>query len=173
MGLFNYEAARRAYRHDPAMLKILDCYENLDAYHLLRDAPSGIPDGVPRAAAAYRKWLGVCGGGYLFSTTLLSCTGHDAELNLDFTTLDEVNTPERLREYGLPEGWYVVALLNYGAPVCVPERGGKVGLWNLEDREFETLWSTFADFLADEYNTAADMLEDGILNPIPLKWENQ
>lgn len=38
---------------------------------------------------------------------------------------------------------------------------------------FTTVWESFTDFLADEYNTAVQMVEDDALEPVPLKMEEQ
>ena len=175
MGFFDYEKAFSAYKNDAFMMDILSCYQDMDDYHLLRDAnlteEIAASVQIPRSAAAYRKWLDICDGGLLFSTTLLGRSDYDAELELPFSTLSEMNSEENRAGYGLPDGYFIIALLNYGAPVCLSDKDEKVYLWDPEEEIFETVWDTFADYLADEYNTAISMLEDGALNPIPLKTE--
>ena len=173
MSFFNYKKAAGLYSSDSFMMNILSCYQDMDEYHLLRDADSlneiNMDIRLPRSADAYRKWLQVCDGGLLFSTTLLSRSAYDVELDISFPSLAEVNKPENYATYGLPDGYFIIALFNYGAPVCLSENDEKVYLWNLEECYFETIWDTLADYLADEYNTAVRMLEDGVLKPIPIK----
>ena len=93
----------------------------------------------------------------------------DDELKLNFADLVSVNNKSSYNKYGLPRGYFIIALMNYGDPVCLSYGDKKIYLWNSDERVFETVWETFADFLADEYNTAVQMIDDGILQPVPMK----
>ena len=171
MGFFNYQTARELYFNSPFMLDIVNRLKEMDCYHLLRD--SDIPAGLECKASSinedYKKWLSVCDGGLLFSTTLLSISAYDEELDLSFSTLQEFNSQEKRKHYKLPDGYTVIALLNYGDPICVSESDSKIHLWDTQEYEFTTIWNSFADFLADEYNTAIQMIEDNALEPVPMK----
>ena len=173
MGLFNYKEAYDKYSNDERMQEIIECYKDLDEYHLLRNGSRASADNIkkylPDSADDYKKWVEICDGGLLFSTTLLGGTGCDNELELEFSTIEEANAPENIKEYALPEGYVIIAVYNYGALVCLSDKDSKVHLWEPEEEKFTTVWESFADYLADEYNTAVSMIEDNALMPVPLK----
>ena len=173
MGYFDYEKARKVYSTEETMLTILDALYSVDEYHLLRDSKVDVNSAffrhIPENAAQYRKWLTICEGGRLFSTDLLSVSDFDDEMKLGFSTLKEINQKSIYAEFGLPTGYFVIAVLNYGAVVCLSYVDEKIYLWDTDNREFDTIWESFYDFLADEYNTAFDMIDDDILKPIPIK----
>lgn len=169
MGLFDYDVARRQFNNDSLITQIINCLEDEDCYHLLRcgNENAEIPFQTPNEE--YKQWLFVCDGGLLFSTTLLGITDYDEKLDLSFSTLQEYNTQKQKRLYGLPKGFHVIAVLNYGDPICVSDSDSKVYLWDTQENEFATVWESFADFLADEYNTAIQMIQEGALEPVPMK----
>lgn len=171
MGYFDYKIARKRYINNKFMSLIIDCLEDMDQYHLLRDV--GVSRGgfceLPDSAEEYKTWLSICDGGLLFSTTLLGVSSYDEELELSFSTLQEYNTKEKYSLYHLPDGYFIVAILNYGAPVCLSTSDERIYLWDTQENKFTTIWDSFADFLADEYNTAVQMIEDDALEPVPMK----
>lgn len=174
MGLFDYTQARKTYRNDKKMSQVIDGLEDMDQYHLLRSpSATSIPFKLPDTAGELKTWLSVCDGGLLFSTTLLGVDDYDDELDVSFSTLQECNTKQKRELLGLPEGYLVIALLNYGDPICLSSLDSKIYLWDTSDMAFTTVWDSFADFLADEYNTAVQMVEDDALEPVPLKMEEQ
>lgn len=174
MGLLDYKKARERYKNDKFMSQIITCLEDMDQYHLLRSPSvnSSILE-LPDTAEEFKKWLSVCDGGLLFSTTLLGLDEYDAELEISFSTLGEWNTKQKHELLGLPKGYLVIALLNYGDPICLSSSDSKVYLWDSSEMAFTTVWDSFADFLADEYNTALQMVEDDALEPVPKKMEEQ
>lgn len=171
MSFFNYQKATEIYKDNPFMLEIINCLEEMELYHLLRDGDGADEFEYLRLAPTtdYEKWLSVCNGGLLFSTTLLSCTAYDEDMDISFSTLQEWNTVQKRNLLHLPKGFTIIALLNYGDPICLSETDSKVYLWDTAENAFTTVWDSFADFLADEYNTAVQMVEDDALEPIPLK----
>lgn len=174
MGFFNYVQARKIYKDNKIMALVINGLEDMDQYHLLRS-----PNVNSRifkfadTAEEFKKWLSVCDGGLLFSTTLLGFDEYDEELEISFSTLQEWNTKQKHEVLGLPEGYLVIALLNYGDPICLSSSDSKVYLWDSSEMAFTTVWDSFADFLADEYNTALQMVEDDALEPVPMKMEEQ
>lgn len=174
MGLLDYKTVRERYKNDKFMSQIIACLEDMDQYHLLRSPSvnSSIFE-LPDTAEEFKKWLSVCDGGLLFSTTLLGVDEYDEELEISFSTLSEWNTKQKHEVLGLPEGYLVIALLNYGDPICLSPSDSKVYLWDSSEMAFTTVWDSFADFLADEYNTALQMVEDDALEPVPMKMEEQ
>lgn len=174
MGFLNYVQARKTYSDDKIMSLVIDCLEDMDRYHLLR-SPSVNSSHLklPDTAGEFKHWLSVCDGGLLFSTTLLGIDHYDKELELSFSTLREWNTKQKHELLGLPEGYLVIALLNYGNPICLSASDSKVYLWDSSEMAFTTVWDSFADFLADEYNTATQMVADDTLEPVPMKMEEQ
>lgn len=174
MGLLDYKKAQESYINDKFMSQIIACLEDMDQYHLLRSpSATSISFKLPDTAEEFKTWLSVCDGGLLFSTTLLGVDDYDAELGISFSTLQEWNTKQKRELLGLPEGYYVIAILNYGDPICLSSSDSKVYLWDSSEMAFTTVWDSFADFLADEYNTAVQMVEDDALEPVPLKMEEQ
>lgn len=173
MGFFNYQQATELYKNDSFMIEIINSLEKVDQYHLLRNRKyvdlRNLENLLPFITNDYRKWISLCDGGLLFSTTLLSTTEYDEELEISFATIQEINTDENLKYFGLPKGYMVIALLNYGDPICLSEKDSKVYLWDNIEKTFSVVWDTFSDFLADEYNTAVQMIEDDALEAIPLK----
>lgn len=175
MGFFNYKHAREIYENDRFMAQIIDGLEDMDQFHLLRDAGDlrNIFGNIPDSAAEYKRWLTVCNGGLLFSTTLLSTNEYDQELDLSFSTLQEWNASRKNEFLGLPEEYFIIALLNYGDPVCLSSSDSRIYLWDTTEMTFTTVWESFADFLADEYNTAVQMVEDNALDFVPIKTEER
>jgi len=175
MGLFDYEQARKTYKSNKVMSSIIDGLEDMDQYHLLRDngvfKSSGFE--LPNTAEEFKTWLGVCDGGLLFSTTILGFDDYDEELGISFSTLQEWNTKQKHELLGLSEGYFVIALLNYGDPVCLSSLDSRIYLWDTSEMAFTTIWESFADFLADEYNTAVQMVDDEALESVPMKMEEQ
>ena len=170
MGVFNYQKAKKTYANDGLMLEVINRLNDMDCYHLLRDEkPSSEDLQFFVANSDYKDWLSVCDGGLLFSTTLLGFTNYDEELDLPFSTLQEYNTLKQKRYYRIPNGFYVIAVLNYGDPICISDSDSKVYLWDTQEKEFTTAWESFADFLADECNIASQMIQDGALEPVPMK----
>lgn len=169
MGFIDYQMARSEFKDDKFMLQIIDCLKDDDSFHLLRNGAedANLPFDTPNEQ--YKNWMTVCDGGLLFSTTLLSLNEYDEMLDLSFSTLDEYNTQERRSSYELPSDYRIIAILNYGDPICVSQLDSRVYLWDSQERKTSTVWETFADFLADEYNIAAQMIEEEVLEPIPMK----
>lgn len=170
MGFFDYAQAYEAYRGDERMTAVIGRLEELDAYHLLRGG-SALWEKLPVKNGAYKKWVSVCDGGMLFSSTLFSISAHDKTLDLNFSTLKQANGGEAKAQWGVPAGYSVIGQWNTGDPICLPDGDDRVCQWDREQGRFDTVWDSFADFLADECNTALHMLQDGVLMPIPLKTE--
>ena len=84
MGFFDYKEAKELYRDNKRMLKIINCLEDLDQYHLLRnmEGQGDYYKRIPAPVEEYKTWLTVCDGGLLFSTTLLSVEGNDLEIEV-------------------------------------------------------------------------------------------
>lgn len=174
MGFLNYTQARKKYSGNKIMSLVIDSLEDMDQYQLLRSpCVKGCTFKLPNTAQELKTWLSVCDGGLLFSTTLLGLDSYDEELDVSFSTLQEWNTRQKHNLLCLPEGYLVIALLNYGDPICLSSSDSKIYLWDTSEMAFTTVWDSFADFLADEYNTAVQMLEDDALEPVPLKMEKQ
>ena len=171
MSFFNYQKATEIYLDNPFMLEIISCLKEMELYHLLRDGDGAAEFKTLCLASAtdYEKWLSVCNGGLLFSTTLLSCTAYDEEIDESFSTIQEWNTVQKHNLLHLPKEFTIIALLNCGNPVCLSETDSKIYLWNRAENMFTTIWDNLADFLANEYITAVAMVEDNALEPIPLK----
>ena len=174
MEFFNYAKARKIYKDNKIMSLVIDGLEDMDQYHLLRSCSVRKNSfKLPDIAQEFKTWLSVCDGGLLFSTTLLGLDSYDEVLDISFSTLQEWNTRQKRNLLGLPEGYLVIALLNYGDPICLSSSDSKIYLWDTSEMVFTTVWDSFADFLADEYNTAVQMLEDDALETVPLKMEKQ
>jgi len=169
MAYFDYDIAKRCYKGESFMLQIIDCLNEYDSYHLLRGSTPNMKRPISISNKEYMRWLSVCDGGLLFSTTLLSTSEYDGQLDLPFSTLQDYNSPMQKKIYSLPEGYTVIAILNYGDPICVSDFDSKIYLWDTQNNIFSTIWDSFADFLADEYNTAAQMIEEDVLKPVPMK----
>ena len=91
-------------------------------------------------AGEFKHWLGVCDGGLYFSTTLLGIDDYDEELEILFSTLREWNTKQKHELFGLPEGYLVIALINYGNPICLSTSDSKIYLWDLPEMAFTIVW---------------------------------
>ncbi len=171
MGLIKYDLAKNIYKDDAFMSEIIERFADMDEYHLLRDTGNVnlVKEKLPGLSLEYQKWLSVCDGGLLFSTTLLGTKEYDEELDLYFSTIQEFQARDKRLFFQLPHGYIIIALLNYGDPVCLSEYDSRVYLWDTQEEEFSTVWDSFADFLADEYNIAVKMLNEDALEPVPLK----
>lgn len=174
MGFLNYVQARKTYKDNKIMALVIDGLEDMDQYHLLRSpSVNSIPFKLPDTAEEFKNWLRVCDGGLLFSSTLLGLDEYDVELDISFSTLRKWNLKQKHELLGLPEGYLVIAILNYGNHICLSTSDSKVYLWDSSEMAFTTVCDSFADFLADEYNTAIQMVEDDALEPVPMKMEEQ
>lgn len=174
MSFFDYARARNKYRNNKIMVQVIDGLEDMDQYHLLRSTSVNKPPfSLPNTAEEIKKWLDVCDGGLLFSTTLLGYDDYDKELEISFSTLQEWNTKQKHELLGLPDGYLIIAILNYGDPICISPSDSRIYLWDMSEMAFTTVWESFTDFLADEYNTAVQMVEDDALEPVPMKTEEQ
>ncbi len=173
MGFFNYEKACGKYRGNADVMAILRLLHEFDEFHCLRNSSpllaSRIVGKIPHAAPEYLAWMTVCNGGLLFDTTLLSVSAEDAELGVEFSTLDEYNGADAYEELGLIEGYSVIGLRSYGDPICLSHADSRVYLWDRQEQEFTDVWNCFYDFLADEINGALELIENEDLEPIPIK----
>ena len=48
MGLFNYKEAYDKYSNDERMREIIECYKDLDEYHLLRNGSRASADNIKK-----------------------------------------------------------------------------------------------------------------------------
>ena len=121
--------------------------------------------------ADYLGWLTVCDGGLLFDTVMLSSVGHDAALDLDFDTYEDLNSAESMEAFGLPEGYVVFAMRSYGDPICfhAESKDGKVYLWDVEKQEFSDIWDSFEDWLTEEIDDAIELIAEDALEPLEIK----
>lgn len=175
MGLFDYSKAARKYQSNDHVTETLRRLRLFDEFHCLRSSNllvgGAAGDKLPHENPQYIGWMTVCNGGLLFDTTLLSVTEVDDTLNLGFATLDMYNCEENRHDDHLPEGYYIIGLRSYGDPICLSTHDQKVYLWDCEQQEFTTVWEDFFNFLADEVDTAIELIANEDLDPIPLKLE--
>ncbi len=173
MGFFQYETAKEKYQDVPEAVEILRRLEEFDRYHCLRDsslAQAGkAARWFPQAPVEYLGWLTVCNGGWLFDTALLSVDAWDPDLGLEFSTLEEANRAEAREGWGLPEGFRVIAVRSYGDPICLREGDARVYGWDSGEGRFTAVWDTFFSFLLEEIQGALELIEQGALEPFPLK----
>lgn len=174
MGFVDYRKLEKRYT-DGFMKDNVENLVEFDAFHCLLAGSMGrvlaaqkILGNVP---TQFLDWVKICDGGLLFDTVLLTTKEHDDELGLDFDTYEELNTDEVKRNFGLPEGYAVVAYRSYGDPICfnVMENDEKVYLWNVEKGEFDDIWNSFTDWITEEIDDAIDLIADGSLEPLGIK----
>lgn len=175
MAFFDYGKAANKYRNDELMMETLKRLRSFDEYHCLRNSNllvgGRVGEKLPRANQQYIGWMTVCNGGLLFDTTLLSETAMDRELDIEFSSLEEYNNEEIYGEMELPEGYYIIGIRSYGDPICLSSKDDQVYLWDCEENDFTTVWKDFYNFLADEVDTAIDLIANDDLDPIPLKMD--
>lgn len=148
---------------------------DFDAYHCLLAGSLGtsikLQERYQCFPPEYLDWLKVCDGGLLFDTVILSTIAHDANLNLDFDTYEDLNSPEAVEGFDLPEGFVVFAMRSYGDPICFNARNkdGKVYLWDVENKEFSDIWDSFEDWLTEEIDDAVRLIAEDALEPLNIK----
>lgn len=173
MGYFNYSKATSKFKNNELVLETIKRLKDFDEFHCLRDSnlliAGNISKIVNKAPEEYIKWMSVCNGGLLFDTTLLSIDGQDTQIGAEFSTLEEYNTSLRIQGFMLPSGYSVIAIRSYGDPICISKADERIYLWDCEQEEFTDIWDTFYDFLADEVDTALELIANEDLEPIPLK----
>lgn len=153
----------------------IDRLVEFDAYHCLLAGSLGtsikLQEKYRCLPTEYLDWLKICDGGLLFDTVILSTIGHDANLNLDFDTYDDMNSDEAIRSFGLPEGYIVFAMRSYGDPICFNSntKDGKVYLWDVENKEFTDIWDSFEDWLTEEIDDAVRLIAEDSLEPLNIK----
>lgn len=173
MGYMDYQKVYQKYSKNAFVTKAVKMLEKYDHYHLLRNSSivkvQQITSVFPHTSQEYLAWMSVCGGGYLFDTVLLSIEEYDKELGLSFDTLNDCNSKEAKKEFGIPDGYIIIAVRSYGDPICLSVSDKKVCLWDCEEGSFATEWGSFYDFLVDEVQSSLDLIANGDLTPIPLK----
>ena len=150
----------------------LECFK---LYHCLRRSSTSSIDLYRKKWGAlpekFYQWLKVCDGGLLFDTVMLSINGYDRELDLNFETFDEYNAASSKEEIRLPSEYFVFAIRSYGDPICFNSltNDGKVYLWNMEESVFEEVWDSFDIWLSSEINSAIELVEEDVLDPLAIK----
>lgn len=173
MGFFDYRKAVTKFKDNNYVLDTITRLKDFDEFHCLRNSnlllAGKISDIIPKAPMEYIKWMSICNGGLLFDTTLLCVSSLDEQIGVEFSALNEYNTSESYKEYNLPDGYAVIAVRSYGDPICVSKSDNRVYLWDCEEMEFTEIWRDFYNFLADEVDTAIELIANEDLEPIPLK----
>ena len=173
MGFFNYVKASSRFKNNEYVLETIRRLKDFDEFHCLRDSnlllAANINQIVGKAPEEYIKWMSVCNGGLLFDTTLLSIDCQDPQIGVDFSSLGEYNTSSAIQAFMLPSDYSVIAIRSYGDPICISKADDRIYLWDCEQRDFTDIWDTFYDFLADEVDTALELIANEDLEPIPLK----
>lgn len=119
----------------------------------------------------YSDWLKLCDGGLLFDTILLSSKGHCDDLDLDFDSYEDYNNDASKSEFNLPEEYSIIAVRSYGEPICLKNEKGnnRVYLWDSERQEFVSIWDSFEDWMAEEIDTAIELIAEDAMDPLPIK----
>lgn len=173
MGFFNYKKAVSKFRNNEFVLDTISRLKEFDEFHCLRDSnlllAGNIVNIFPKAPEEYIKWMSICNGGFLFDTTLLCMTEMDEQIGVEFSGLKEYNTRESYEDYALPVGYAVIAVRSYGDPICISEADNRIYLWDCEENAFTEIWKDFYNFLADEVDTALELIANEDLEPIPFK----
>ena len=174
MGFVNL--ARLKEKYTTGVMK--DNVENLvdfDVYHCLlsgsMSASLKVKNLLGEVPKQFLDWVKLCDGGLLFDVVMLSTKEHDATLDLDFDTYEELNSDEAKANFALPEGFVVFAFRNYGDPLCfnVKENDDKVYLWNVETGEFDDIWDSFEDWMTEEIDDAIRLIAEDVLEPLGVK----
>ena len=177
MAVFDYNRAWQKYKEVPMMLETIKRLQDFDIFHYLRGSNLLLAEKasqlLPHHNQEYIAWMTVCDGGLLFDTTLLSVQAYDSDLDISFSSLEEYNTQEAHQEFALPQGYFCIAIRSYGDPICLSDHDSKVYLWDCEQEAFDTIWDSFEDFLADETDTAIELIGNGDLEPIPVKMNGE
>ena len=175
MGFFNYVKAASKFKDNEYVLETIKRLKDFDEFHCLRDSSlllaGRINQIIGKAPEEYIKWMSVCNGGMLFDTTLLSIDSQDAQLGIEFSSLEEYNDFSGMQEFMLPSGYSVIAIRGYWDPICISKTDARIYLWDCEQGDFTDIWDTFYDFLADEVDTALELIANKDLEPMhmPLK----
>ena len=173
MGFLNYAKASSKFKNNEYVLETINRIKDFDEFHCLRDSSlllaGSIGNILGKVPEEYVKWMSICNGGMLFDTNLLSVDSFDSKIGVEFATLEECNTSASLQEFNLPSGYSVIAVRSYGDPICVSKEDNRIYLWDCEQEDFTEIWETFYDFLADEVDTALELIANDDLDPIPLK----
>lgn len=175
MAIFNHLDLIKLFPDNGMLRDIAEKLEIYNVYHCLRKANiisvsknRGKLGNIPES---FFRWIKVCDGGLLFDTVMLSLNGYDRELDLNFETFDEYNSPDAKSMIRLPEEYLVFAIRSYGDPICFNSStgDGKVYLWNMEQYSVEETWDSFEAWLADEIETAIRLVEEEVLDPLVIK----
>ena len=174
MAILSYEKLEM-YDLSSCMLENFKRLQDFDIYHCLLAGTLAstlkIQSQMLKFPQAFLKWIKICDGGLLFDTTMLSSKSYDKDLDLPFSSIEEHNTVDAIREYGLPDGYFVFAVRSYGDPICFKKRGEdeRVYLWNREEEAFEEVWDTFEDWLTEEIDTGIQLIAEDVLDPLDIK----
>lgn len=173
MGFFNYVKATSKFKNNENVLDTIKRLEAFDEFHCLRDSSlllaGKINQIIEKAPEEYTKWMSVCNGGMLFDTTLLSIDNKDIQMGIRFSSLEEYNNLDDIKEFRLPSGYYIIAMRSYGDPICISKADDRIYLWDCEQGDFTDIWNTFYDFLADEVDTALELIANGDMAPVQIK----
>ena len=174
MGILDHQLLLRSFTSD-VMKENIERLKFFDIYHCLRKASFSAAikaqEKLRKIPVSFLEWMKYCDGGLLFDTVMLSSRGYDEELDLDFDTFDDYNAKDIKEEMALPEGYSVFAIRSYGDPICFnfENNDGKVYLWNIERSIFEEVWDSFDIWLSSEINSAIELVEEDVLDPLAIK----
>lgn len=174
MGFVDLDKLAKKYT-DGQMKENVDDLIEFDPYHCLLSgniiSSSKVQKLLGTLPDQFVQWLNICDGGMLFCTVMLSSKGYDSELDLEFETYEEANSQEAKDYFGLPKGFAVFAIKNYGDPLCfnVKENDGKVYHWNVDEKDFDEIWDSFEDWMTEEIVDALDLIAEDVLDPLGIK----
>lgn len=174
MSLLNVSENRNCFT-DEKMIESLKRLEDFEIYHcLLKGSLSSsikAASCLEYAPQNFLTWAKVCDGGLLFDTVLLSSKNHDADLDLDFDSFEDCNSQAFRDDTNLENRFSVFAIRSYGDPLCFDKvaKDGKVYLWNREDKCVDAVWDSFEDWLADEIDSAIQLIAEDALEPLEIK----
>ncbi len=119
-------------------------------------------------------WFKYCAGGQLFDTDMFALVAGCKDPEFPLETFSEHNKPA---DGGFPsDRYFAFAQAVYGDLYCferIGERkfGEKVYQWDIEKQDFSLEWDSFYKWMRDIVDDAIIAIDDGDIEPIPLKME--
>ena len=176
MAFVSYDAFEKKYPSGE-MAENIRRLKEMDSYHCL--LAGGIRQMeivktmAPNLPKDFFSWLEVCDGGMLFDTALLTTSKYDPALDLNFDDYSIFMAQEIRLDNSISENWFVFARAIHSDIYFydLSKKDGHIYQWDIESQQLHQEWPSLAKWLAHRIDEAVELIKDGFLDPMDIKFE--
>ena len=172
MFFIDYQALKNAYPNGK-MAEAVKTLEALDLYHCLIAATPKTAAKISKMASSlprdFLKWIEVCDGGMLFTTTMFCTETYKAKFSVPFDTYNRVNGVKFRVKMEFPSEWFIFAI-SIGSDYFFFDTGkndGKVYACNFSEITLE--YDSFEQWLLAKINESKQDVQEGGAKPLGIK----